>query len=297
MSADLIPAAETTTIRVDDVVVGKRARRDYGDLTDLMESIRQHGVLQPIGLIGERDLLFGGRRLEACRRLGRQTVPYVRTRTRDDAVSRLLAERDENTCRKDMTPEELVDLGLRIEELEAPKAKARQAEGLKRGTSLPLGPDGPNGDAHAPRTAEVVGDALGMSRSTYKRAKHVVQTARDEGEDSDVRAEAQQQVEAMNAGTSTITGAYEKVRATREVPPPPQPKAPPKFGGNRKKDADKIRTAINEQLAGVCMGLDEIQSLDSTLTSEEAARLAGDLSRQIRSLNRIKKLLTQERTA
>ncbi|MGZ4617203.1 MAG: ParB N-terminal domain-containing protein, partial [Frankiaceae bacterium] len=119
MSADLAVRPDVVpSVRIAEIVVGERARKDYGDLTGLMESIREVGLLQPIGLAPGNRLLFGGRRLEACRRLGWESIPVTRPETRDDALSLLKAERDENTCRKDMTPEELVDLGLRLEELE-----------------------------------------------------------------------------------------------------------------------------------------------------------------------------------
>ena len=49
------------------------------------------------------------------RALSRRTVTYPTTR--DDALSLLRAERDENTCRKNMTPEELIDMTTAIEEM------------------------------------------------------------------------------------------------------------------------------------------------------------------------------------
>ena len=33
---------------VDSIIVGARHRHDHGDLTPLVESIRRHGLLQPI---------------------------------------------------------------------------------------------------------------------------------------------------------------------------------------------------------------------------------------------------------
>jgi hypothetical protein len=45
------------------------------------------------------------------------------------AVTLLKAERDENTCRKDMTASELITLGRQIEALERPLATERRREG------------------------------------------------------------------------------------------------------------------------------------------------------------------------
>lgn len=289
-----------TEIHLDQIVIGERARRDYGDMTDLMESIREHGVLSPITLLPGNRLLCGGRRVEAARALGMESIPFHVAKTQDDALARIKAERDENTCRKDMTPEELVNIGLEIERLERPKAQARQ--GLRHDLHPTSGPAGPDVDKkpEANRTAAVVGDALGVSKNTYKRAKHVVQTARGDNEPApEVQEVAQEALKEMNDGQATITGAYNKVRAARDKKPDPSKltrKQPPKFGGNRRKHADVIES-ISTSLSGLAMAADDITEFDATVTPEEAARLAYDLSKSIRSLNRIKQNLYRKATS
>ncbi len=49
----------------------------------------------------------------------------------DDAILAVQAERDENTCRLELTVSEKVALGQRLEKLEKPKAKERQREAGK----------------------------------------------------------------------------------------------------------------------------------------------------------------------
>lgn len=278
-------------IRIDDVIVGERARKDYGDLTDLMESIREVGLLQPIGLTPGNHLLFGGRRLEACRALGWESIPFVRPETQTDAISLLHAERDENTCRKAMTPEELVDLGIRLEELERPKAKERQGTRFDlRPTSGPGGPE--VDDPETNRTAHVVGEALGLSRNTYKRIKTVVTTARDETVEADVRDTARAALDDLNSGKATPTSAYNRVREAREPKPAPtRPPSPPRFGTRRKHR--QVLEAMTTALAGLTSAADEITELDNTVTKEEATHILRDLSQQIRSLNQIKALLKE----
>jgi hypothetical protein len=73
-----------------------------------------------------------------------------------------------------MTASELVAIGLALEELERPKARARQVFANPEGT--PLGSREPKGSG---RTSDVVGPALGMSRVTYERAKSVVLASQD----------------------------------------------------------------------------------------------------------------------
>ena len=49
-------------IKIADIKIGKRHRRDMGDLTSLADSIRRLGLLQPIGVTDSAKLVFGERR-------------------------------------------------------------------------------------------------------------------------------------------------------------------------------------------------------------------------------------------
>lgn len=76
----------------------------------MMESIRRIGVLQPIGVDKDNVLVFGERRVEACRRLGMKTVP-----ARVIDMDALEAEHDENECRLNFSTSERVAIGRAIE--------------------------------------------------------------------------------------------------------------------------------------------------------------------------------------
>lgn len=54
-------------MKIADVQIGARHRSDMGDLDALAEDIRRHGLLSPIGVTEGRELVFGERRLRACR--------------------------------------------------------------------------------------------------------------------------------------------------------------------------------------------------------------------------------------
>ena len=172
-----------TLIALDRIVEGERARRDYRNLDQLANSIRELGVLSPVTLTPDLHLVCGGRRVRAARMAGLERIPAVIATNMDDALNRLRAERDENTCREPMTPEELVDLGSAIEAMERPKAAERQAEGQRLGADVtnaqrwgsPVasGPTGPEATKDHP-TRAAVAEALGVSRTSYARMKHVV---------------------------------------------------------------------------------------------------------------------------
>jgi hypothetical protein len=54
-------------IKIADIKIGKRHRKDMGDLNVLADSIRRLGLLQPIGVTEDFKLVFGERRLRAQR--------------------------------------------------------------------------------------------------------------------------------------------------------------------------------------------------------------------------------------
>jgi ParB-like chromosome segregation protein Spo0J len=159
-------------------------------------------------------LIAGQRRLEAVRKLGWSTIPARVVTDLSSAVERLVMERDENTVRKPMTPGELVSLGKALEELERPRALERMAEA---GRSAAPGRAGQRYDQmtgpflNKGETAHVVAPALGMSGSSYKRAKFVVNAATDPDATEEDRMRAQEALTEMNT-TGTISGAFEKAR-------------------------------------------------------------------------------------
>jgi len=94
--------------------------------------------------------------------------------TLTDVLIALQAERDENTCRKELAPTEAVAIGERIEAIERPKAEER----ARKRTDL-MQPDCQETFlAEAGQTRDAVARAVGgMSGRTYEKAKVVVAAA------------------------------------------------------------------------------------------------------------------------
>jgi ParB family chromosome partitioning protein len=57
------------------ITLGERHRRDLGDLTALVQSIKEVGLLHPVVITSQGQLIAGARRVGACRSLGWPTVP------------------------------------------------------------------------------------------------------------------------------------------------------------------------------------------------------------------------------
>ena len=169
-------------IPLSSIVVADRRRRDPGDLAGLAQSMKDRGQLQPIGLNSRRELVFGWRRMQAAAILGWSEIKAVIFDSFDNAIEAMLAERDENTCRKDLNPEEMIRSTEDLHALFAKEGKRHQQDAA-RITNAKLGRDA-SGDLPEPsglptkgETAEKVGKVLGISATTYRRMKAVVKAA------------------------------------------------------------------------------------------------------------------------
>lgn len=108
-------------IRVDDIDPNPhqpRARFDRNELEDLVLSVKEHGVLQPIVVTekpdGRFELIMGERRLRASKIAGNDTIPAV-VRDADDRQKMELAI-IENVQRSDLNPIEEARAYLRLQE-------------------------------------------------------------------------------------------------------------------------------------------------------------------------------------
>lgn len=93
-------------IPLKSIVIGKRFREDYGDLSELVLSFKKEGIIQPIAVRdnedGTYDLAAGGRRCAAAEKAEIEFVP-VRCFKRDLSELDLRSiELMENLCRKEM---------------------------------------------------------------------------------------------------------------------------------------------------------------------------------------------------
>ena len=100
-------------IQVQKVRTSNRHRKDMGDLQSLAESIEKVGLLQPIGITDQHNLVFGERRLRAVRNILKRETITARIVHIGNIVD---GEYHENEIRKDFTPSERVAIGKAVEE-------------------------------------------------------------------------------------------------------------------------------------------------------------------------------------
>ncbi len=108
--AETSPATETT-VKLEDIVLPPHQPRRYFDpqaLKELVESVKQHGILQPLlvrpGSEGKYELVAGERRYRAAQEVKLKAVPVVVRELSDDQAFQLALI--ENLQREDLNPVE-----------------------------------------------------------------------------------------------------------------------------------------------------------------------------------------------
>ena len=172
------------TLKISDIKVGNRHRKDMGDLTSLADSIKEEGLLQPIGVTEKLELVFGERRLRAHKDILKKKTILARI---VDVRSIIQGEYAENEIRKNFTPSERVAIAKAIER------KVGNRQGQRTDKQL-VGKIPQVGAGK--KTREVAAERAGFGNDkTYRQAAKVVQngTAR--------------LIQAMDSGRVSISAA------------------------------------------------------------------------------------------
>ena len=222
---------------VASIQVTDRVRDTVGDLRELVDSMRERGLINPVTIQADGTLIAGERRLTAARELGWDEIAcHV---WQDETAGELLAlEIEENTCRAELTPVEAEKAWQRYRELlgvgNGPSGWA--ARNLDR----PLGSE----DLPPSEAARQAAQAVGYGRPTMERVQEIRETSEDETQPESVREVAAREYENLATSTKYQHGnnpkaALDRVRlakrqATRDAMVPGQwlkgdePKAEPK---------------------------------------------------------------------
>lgn len=204
---------------IDDIVVGDRLRKDLGDLAPLAESIRQRGIICPIAVTPDMELIYGQRRLEAAKLAELSLIPHIVIETPDDHDSYREMEMLENTDRKDFSIEEKVRIVDQAEpkivamkdKIKASRIKkdSAAAEAAHRELETMLS----RGIEAVPGKRAILAELVGLGERCMQWAREVVHAA-DQSESPVLRAI----VDEMNR-TGSVKTAFDKYLAT--LPPAP----------------------------------------------------------------------------
>ncbi|MBF0098766.1 MAG: ParB N-terminal domain-containing protein [Magnetococcales bacterium] len=246
---------EITTLPISSIIVGKRHRQDLGNIAHLADSIRDLGLLQPIGVSPDSSLVFGHRRLEACRSLGWESVPV-----RIVDAPAIMAEHDENEVRKDFTPSERVAIGRAIEEFLGDRRRFNADGGPKADGAIQENfPESKPGQ----QTRDIVAGKAGFGNAkTYQQAKSVVSQGTPE------------LVEAMDRGDVSISAA-----ATIAKLPPTEQQAV--VAGGKDAALERVRQVREAKNASVVSQANQIRREQKKAAQDERAAVAVQASQSL----------------
>ncbi len=139
-AADPAPGEMVVEARVADIVPSPlQPRKQFSDsaLDELVESIREHGIIQPLIVRraegGKLELIAGERRFRAAQRLGLEAVPVIAREASDrDVLEMALIE---NLQREDLNPVEEAEAYVRLaKEFELTQEQIAARVGKNRAT-------------------------------------------------------------------------------------------------------------------------------------------------------------------
>jgi N6-adenosine-specific RNA methylase IME4 len=199
---------------IDQIKIGDRHRKDFGDIVALARSIDREGLLQPVAITPADELIAGERRIRAwpLSKFRNDPIP-VHVVDIDEIVR---GEWSENSQRKDFTPSEIVALKRVLEPKLREEAKERQGartdlRGISPDVAVPP----------AGRAADKVAAFVGRDRKTISKAEAVVEAAEAEPE------KYGKLVDAMDR-TGRVNGPFKRLQVMKQsealrVSPPPMP--------------------------------------------------------------------------
>lgn len=156
-------------VDIEKIKVSDRIRKDFGDIEELARDIDQNGLINPIVLTPDNQLVAGERRLRAHQFLKRQQVD-ARIMEISDYEHQLRLEISENEHRKEFTFSERIEWAKRLEEVERIKAKERMAG---RKENFP--------DHEGGQVRDIVAEQAGFgSGKQYDKAKFIAENATPE---------------------------------------------------------------------------------------------------------------------
>jgi N6-adenosine-specific RNA methylase IME4 len=204
------PTPQASACRaIADIIVGKRHRKDMGDIAELAANIADVGLLQPIAITPDNRLIDGARRIEAHKLLGRTSVPVHVIDL--DRLAR--GEYSANVFHKSFTPSEMVAIAEALAPIERAKAKERQGQRTDQHPE--------NFSTSSGRALDKVAVVAGVSRPTLVKARAIVEAAEAEPEKYGKLA-------ADMDRTGRINGVYRRLRVAQQAEiiraePPPLP--------------------------------------------------------------------------
>lgn len=157
-------------VNIEDIKVNDRIRKDFGNIQELADDIKENGLINPLVVTDSLELIAGERRLRALRLLEYSEIE-VRSMTVKDAEHQLNLEISENETRKDFSKAERIEYARRLERIEKIKAEQRKISTLKQNIDVEKFPE----RSSEGQVRDIVAEKLNIgSGKQYEREKMIV---------------------------------------------------------------------------------------------------------------------------
>ena len=188
---------DTKMLRISEVRVAERIRKDNGGLEELAGDIREHGLINPITVMEQTEggyvLIAGLRRLKAMELLGAEEIRAT-VMTALEADEMLMLEIAENEQRKEFTVSEKLAFAEKLKAVEAEKAKQRQ---IRKSSNFVVANRPPQTKhAETGKARDIVAQKAGFTSTTQMRRAQAVSESRPD------------LMEQVDKGEKSISGAY-----------------------------------------------------------------------------------------
>ena len=203
---------ELITVKISDLkenntfseLVPEMTTQEYDDLVN---SIRNQGVRQPIHILSDKTVLDGRHRVRACKEIGINEIQALSHEL--DEMKAIEFVVDTAVERRSLTKEQKIDIVLRssevIKTLES-KVKQGSRSDLTSGSMEP----------EVKRTNERIGEMTGTSKATVTRMKRV-------------KRESPELYDDVIKGEKSIRRAYDELPSVQKNKPKQEPKPKPKL--------------------------------------------------------------------
>ena len=164
----VLSQAKVSYVPISKITVAVRRRKGKSNLKSLERSIKTHGLIHPIVLDRNLELITGLRRLDACKALGWKQIPARKVSQIADPQG---VELGENVERKDLTS---------FERSKQRVAEMRQAEAALKKKMVPVGPKHPSKDKKTKEKTKTdpskraVAEEAGVAKTTGGKAERHV---------------------------------------------------------------------------------------------------------------------------
>ena len=203
---------ELITVKISDLKENKTFSELVPEMTtqeydDLVNSIRNQGVRQPIHILSDKTVLDGRHRIRACKEIGINEIQALVHKL--DEMKAIEFVVDTAVERRSLTKEQKIDIVLRSSELiKTLESKAKQGSrsDLTSGSMEP----------EVKRTNERIGEMTGTSKATVTRMRRV-------------RRESPELYDDVIKGEKSIRRAYDELPSVQKNKPKQEPKPKPKL--------------------------------------------------------------------